>query len=296
MNHTCLYMTILILSAGFGLAQQSASAPAHDSHAMASAHPTPSADEIWASLMAGNKRFVAGKPQSVGLVSLRKKLAAGQHPNVIVLSCSDSRVSPELVFDQSLGDLFVIRTAGNVADPVGLGSIEYAVDHVHASVLLVLGHQKCGAVIAACSGEKMPSANLAAIVDKIAPAVTQAKTYAKSDDLVESAITENVHQSARDVLANSEIIRSRRGRRQVIRDRSRIPARYRRGGATQTVPAPTTRQMLRAKRVPECKSFVTAHARLGMSGGMFMQRVYCPKGNSEKYPIALPHPRCTFSW
>lgn len=208
MKHTCLNLTILILSAGFGLAQQSASAPAHHSHTPASAHPTPSADEIWASLMAGNKRFVAGKAQSVGLVSLRKKLAAGQHPNVIVLSCSDSRVSPELVFDQSLGDLFVIRTAGNVADPVGLGSIEYAVDHVHASVLLVLGHQKCGAVIAACSGEKMPSANLEAIVDKIAPAVAQAKTYAKPDDLVESAITENVHQSARDVLANSEIIRN----------------------------------------------------------------------------------------
>jgi carbonic anhydrase len=75
-------------------------------------------------------------------------------------------------------------------------------------VLVVLGHQKCGAVIAACSGEKMPSRNLEAIVDKIEPAVTQAKTYAKSDDLVESAIKENVRQSAKDVLANSEIIRA----------------------------------------------------------------------------------------
>ena len=135
-------------------------------------------------------------------------LTGGQQPNVIVLSCSDSRVSPELIFDQSLGDLFVIRTAGNVADPVGLGSIEYAVEHVHASVLVVLGHQKCGAVIAACSGEKMPSRNLEAIVDKIEPAVTQAKTYAKGDDLVESAIKENVRQSAKSVQANSEILRA----------------------------------------------------------------------------------------
>jgi carbonic anhydrase len=71
----------------------------------------------------------------------------------------------------------------------------------------VLGHQKCGAVAAACSGDKMPSRNLEAIVDKISPAVTQAKTYAKPDDLIESAVKENVHQSAKDVLANSEILR-----------------------------------------------------------------------------------------
>jgi len=74
-------------------------------------------------------------------------------------------------------------------------------------MLVVLGHQKCGAVAAACSGDKMPSRNLDAIVDKINPAVIQAKTYAKPDDLLESAIKENVHQSAKDVLANSEILR-----------------------------------------------------------------------------------------
>ena len=110
--------------------------------------------------MDGNKRFMAGKPQMRALVSLRQKLASGQSPNVIILSCSDSRTSPELIFDQSLGDLFVIRTAGNVADPVALGSIEYAVDHIHSPLLVVLGHSKCGAVTAACSGEKMPSRQL----------------------------------------------------------------------------------------------------------------------------------------
>jgi carbonic anhydrase len=210
MKRTCLSLTFLFLFAVSSLAQDApAAAPAHHTGHATADHPAPSADEIWASLMAGNKRFIAGKSQiQQTIVSRRKMLTGGQQPNVIVLSCSDSRVSPELVFDQSLGDLFVIRTAGNVADPVGLGSIEYAVDHVHASVLVVLGHQKCGAVIAACSGEKMPSRNLEAIVDKIEPAVTQAKTYAKSDDLVESAIKENVHQSAKDVLANSEILRA----------------------------------------------------------------------------------------
>jgi carbonic anhydrase len=157
--------------------------------------------------MAGNRRFVAGKPQPRDLASLRHKLASGQSPKAIILSCSDSRVGPELIFDQSLGDLFIVRTAGNVADAVALGSIEYAVDHLHSAVLVVLGHQKCGAVNAACSGEKMPSPNLDAIVEKISPAVNQAKTYAKPDDLVESAIKENVHRSAMDLEANSEIIR-----------------------------------------------------------------------------------------
>ena len=205
MNRALWFFAALLSSATLVLAQQPATTAPHDAHA--SAQPAPSAEKVWADLMEGNQRFVAGKTRAYNVVSLRQKLASGQQPNVIVLSCSDSRVSPELVFDQNLGDLFVVRTAGNVADPVGLGSIEYAVGHVHSSVLVVMGHQKCGAVIAACSGDKMPSHNLEAIVDKIGPAVTQARTYAKSDSLVDAAIKENVHQSAKDLLANSEIIR-----------------------------------------------------------------------------------------
>lgn len=195
----------LVLSLAAAIAPSAVSAQ-HSSHA--SSQAAPSAAEIWNSLMAGNRRFVAGKPQARDLVSLRQKLASGQSPKAIILSCSDSRVGPELIFDQSLGDIFVVRTAGNVADAVALGSIEYAVDHLHSPLLVVLGHQKCGAVNAACSGEKMPSPNLDAIVEKINPAVAQAKSYAHGDDLVELAIKENVHQSAKDILANSEIIRN----------------------------------------------------------------------------------------
>lgn len=202
-----LYLSLLFSLAGSGFAQQASAAPAQQSHADAS-HSMPSADSVWSDLMAGNQRFVAGKPRSYDLVPLRRKLASGQSPNVIILSCSDSRVSPEVIFDQSLGDIFVVRTAGNIADPVALGSIEYAVDHIHSPLLVVLGHTKCGAVTAACSGEKMPSPNLDAIVTKISPAVTQAKSYAKPDDLIEAAIKDNVHQSAKDVQANSEIVRS----------------------------------------------------------------------------------------
>lgn len=166
-----------------------------------------SAEKIWSGLMEGNERFVAGMPNVRALVGLRASLAKGQHPHVIVLACSDSRVAPELLFDQSLGDLFVIRVAGNVADAVGLGSIEYAVEHLGSSVLVVLGHSKCGAVTAACSKERMPTANLQAIVDKITPAVTQVGDSAKGDALIEAAVKQNIHQSAKDVLANSEVLR-----------------------------------------------------------------------------------------
>lgn len=207
MTRTLLYLSLLFSLAGFGFAQPASDKPAKDSGRAAGSQPAPSAGQIWADLVAGNKRFVAGKPRARGLVALRRKLASGQSPRVVVLSCSDSRVPPEVIFDQSLGDLFVVRTAGNVADPVALGSLEYSVDHVHSSVLVVLGHQACGAVSAACSGGKMPSSNLEAIVDKIQPAVTKARSYAKADALLDSAVKENVHQSAQDVLANSEILR-----------------------------------------------------------------------------------------
>ena len=210
MKRELFCIVILFGFLGVGLAQQSATAPAKTTHAQphAATKPEASPDAVWADLMAGNRRFVAGKPRQHMVVPLRKKLASGQSPDVIILSCSDSRVSPELVFDQSLGDLFVVRTAGNVADPVALGSIEYAVDHIHSPVLVVMGHQKCGAVSAACSGEKMPSDNLEAIMNKIGPAVNQAKTYAKGDDLLDAAIKDNVEQSAKDLQANSEIIRN----------------------------------------------------------------------------------------
>jgi len=169
-----------------------------------------SADKIWADLMEGNRRFVEGKPKAPDLVSLRRSLAETQHPKAIVLSCSDSRVPPEIVFDQSLGDLFVVRAAGNIADAIGLGSMEYAFQHLGSTVLVVLGHTKCGAVTAACSGDKMPTPNLQAMVDKIEPAVTavmKLKDSAKGDSFVEMAIQENVHQSVRDLVAHSEVLR-----------------------------------------------------------------------------------------
>ncbi len=167
----------------------------------------PTAENVWANLMKGNDRFVAGTPKPEPLAALRSTLAKGQHPHVIVLACADSRVAPELIFDQTLGDLFVVRAAGNIADAVGVGSIEYAVEHLHSSVLVVLGHTKCGAVTAACSKEKMPTSNLQAIVDEINPAVSKAEVSAQGDALVEAAIVENIHLSTKNVLASSTVLR-----------------------------------------------------------------------------------------
>jgi carbonic anhydrase len=178
--------------------------------AQAAASPVsqqPPAQEAWSDRMAGNRRFADGRPQARDIVDLRHGLASGQHPKAIALACSDSRVAPELLFDKSLGDLFVVRSAGNVADAIGRGSIEHAVEHLGSKLLVVLGHQKCGIVTAACTGNKMPSPNLQTIAGKIAPAVAAARTQAKDDELVNAAVRQNVLQSANDLLAGSEVLR-----------------------------------------------------------------------------------------
>lgn len=204
LKHAVLATQILMLCAC--VSQEIAWAQQASEHA-SPAQSVRAASKIWADLMEGNHRFVTGKPKARDLLSLRASLANAQHPEVVVLTCSDSRVPPELLFDQSLGDLFVVRSAGNIADAIGVGSMEYAAEHLGSRVLVILGHTKCGAVAAACSGEKMPSSSLQAIVDKIQPAVAKSRTAGKNDDLMETAIKENVHQSARDVLASSELLR-----------------------------------------------------------------------------------------
>jgi carbonic anhydrase len=200
-----VYLPIIFL-ATFTVAQQPAAPEPPAAHHGHAAQPAQSPDKIWSDLMDGNS-FVAGKLKPRTVVSVRESLTKSQHPKAIVLSCSDSRVPPELVFDQTLGDLFVVRAAGNIAGPLGLASMEYAFDHLGSTVLVVLGHTKCGAVTAACSGEKMPTANLQAMVDQIEPAVQKVKGSATGDALIEAAIKENVHQSAMDVLAHSEVLR-----------------------------------------------------------------------------------------
>jgi carbonic anhydrase len=165
------------------------------------------ADQTLKRLMDGNQHFVMGQPAPKDTGSVRRmELAKGQSPSAVVLSCSDSRVPPELIFDQGLGEIFVIRVAGNVADPVALGSVEYAVEHLHVPLVIVMGHDKCGAVTAALSGGK-PEGNIRAIVRKIAPAVRRAKTTGKKDDeLLEAAVIENVWNVTTGLTRESKII------------------------------------------------------------------------------------------
>lgn len=141
-------------------------------------------------LLKGNHRFVNDRPEypNQGL-ERRAEIVAGQNPFAIILTCSDSRLSPEILFDQGLGDLFVIRTAGNIVDDIALGSIEYAVEHLKVPLLVVLGHQKCGAVTAAVEGGEAPG-HIANIVEKIAPAVEAARSL--PGDLTANAINANV--------------------------------------------------------------------------------------------------------
>ena len=160
-------------------------------HAGYAAGPaTVTADEALARLKAGNERFVTGKvihPNEGA--DRRAEVAKGQSPFAIIVGCSDSRVGPEVVFDQGLGDIFVIRTAGNVVDDVALGSIEYAADHLGAPLILVLGHTRCGAVSAAVAGGHAPG-HVASVVEKIKPAVDETK--GKPGDALDNAVRANV--------------------------------------------------------------------------------------------------------
>lgn len=167
-----------------------------------------SAGELWQDLAAGNARFAAGKPNVRNLTAERAKLTKGQSPKVGVLACADSRVAPELLFDKTLGELFVVRAAGNSADALALGSLEYAVEHLGTTMIVVMGHQSCGAVKAACSGDKMPSANLDAVVQPIQASCSVATGKGKEKD-IEPVTRAHVHVSAGDLLARSAILKKR---------------------------------------------------------------------------------------
>lgn len=167
------------------------------------------ANEAMARLKAGNDRFALGRRRLVNYPTERAALIDDQHPYAILLACSDSRVPPELVFDESLGKLFVVRAAGNVVDPVALGSIEYAVDQLGARLLVVLGHQSCGAVKETLKGGHFPP-NIAAIVRRIQPAADRAKERNLDPEAtLKLAIEENVRQQIHNALDESDILRER---------------------------------------------------------------------------------------
>lgn len=155
-------------------------------------------------LLAGNQRFVSGQAQHPRQDATRRtEVAVGQKPKAIIIACSDSRVAPEIIFDQGLGDLFVVRTAGQVTDDVALASIEYAVEHLGTGLIIVLGHKRCGAVQAAVDGGEAHG-HLNALIDKIKPAVEQAKTM--PGDLVDNAVRANITMTVGKLKASEPVI------------------------------------------------------------------------------------------
>jgi carbonic anhydrase len=158
-----------------------------------------------ARLKAGNVRFVSGNlshpNQGPGR---RANLTEGQQPFAIILGCSDSRTAPEVVFDQGLGDLFVIRTAGNVVDDIALGSIEYAAANLGVSLIVVLGHENCGAVKATLDGGKLPG-HLPAIAKAIRPAVKA--SAGQPGNSLDNAVLENARLETERVAQSKPVLR-----------------------------------------------------------------------------------------
>ncbi|MGA2000221.1 MAG: carbonic anhydrase [Terriglobales bacterium] len=168
----------------------------------------PDAGQIWRELMAGNERFRTGQPQPRDPVGERKYAAQVRHPKAMVLACSDSRVTPEFIFDQRLGDLFVVRAAGNVADKVAIGSLEFAADLLDVSLLIVIGHQHCKAVEAACSIDKAGSPNIKAIIKAVRSSGASASVDG-GEDALRDAEKQNARAVAQAVLDRSGLLRDR---------------------------------------------------------------------------------------
>lgn len=157
-------------------------------------------------LMEGNQRFILQQPQHPDQSQKRlQEVSQSQHPFATILSCADSRVPAELVFDQGIGALFDVRIAGNIAVPEALGSIEYAVALLGTPVLMVMGHERCGAVTAAVQNEVLPG-DISTFVKAILPAVDRVK--GDPGDLVDNAVTANVKYQI-EQLMRSQILRER---------------------------------------------------------------------------------------
>lgn len=185
--------------------------------------PGMSPDEALQKLMEGNKRYVENQQTGSKLcdAAARSALAKSQKPYAIILSCSDSRVPPEVIFDKGLGEVFVVRVAGNVPDPVVLGSIEYAAEHLGSPLIMVLGHERCGAVKATVEskGKSTGSANIDAIVKTIAPAMKAATkdceackgttkcSETKTSEFAECVADSNAKRIAASLTAKSKILK-----------------------------------------------------------------------------------------
>lgn len=161
-------------------------------------------EQALALLRSGNQRFTQNAVTHPNQGSQRREeVVAGQHPVAAVLSCADSRVPVEILFDQGIGDLFIIRNAGNVVDDVVLASLEYALDHLGVSLVIVLGHTRCGAVTAAVQGGHA-SGHLPAILEPISLSVRASAD--QPGDPVYNATLANIHQMVKIIRSSQPVI------------------------------------------------------------------------------------------
>ncbi|WP_186245039.1 carbonic anhydrase [Mycobacterium simulans] len=162
----------------------------------------------WKALREGNERFVAGKPEHPSQsVDHRARLATGQKPTAVIFGCADSRVAAEIIFDQGLGDMFVVRTAGHVIDSAVLGSIEYAVTVLGVPLVVVLGHDSCGAVNAALSAineGNLPGGYVRDVVERVAPSILLGRRDGLSR--VDEFEERHVHETMSQLMARSTAI------------------------------------------------------------------------------------------
>ncbi len=183
-------------------ASYSTRAKADESSASVEPFPT-TAEEVLTRLRDGNQRFISGQARHPHAeLAWRRDLEQTQKPFATVLSCSDSRVPPELLFDQGFGDLFVIRVAGHVIDPSTLGSLQYALVHLQTPLFLVLGHERCGAVTAAVQallGEHQEPAKIQALVDLVEPGLEKMDLHGERDAVVRQAVAANVRWTMRQL-------------------------------------------------------------------------------------------------
>ncbi|HET7538657.1 MAG TPA: carbonic anhydrase [Polyangiaceae bacterium] len=166
------------------------------------------ADEALTRLQEGNARFVAGQARFPTVQKeVLAELAKGQHPYATIIGCSDSRVPPELVFDSSFGELFIVRVAGNVISPEVMGSIQYAAVHLHTQLFVVLGHEGCGAVQAALANlreQERERERIALLLDRIVPGLSGVDESLPSDAQVAAAVEANVRWSMHQLLDTPE--------------------------------------------------------------------------------------------
>jgi len=193
----------------------SPSATGAEVHATPAAPAAFSANAALQRLVDGNRRFVSGAlKRGNQSAAHRRELTTGQHPFATILGCSDSRVPVELLFDQGFGDLFVVRVAGNVVGTDDLGSIEYAVHHLHTPLVLVLGHESCGAVTSAllsAEDRSHEAAGIQELLNQIEPAVKDLDPALSKTERVHRGVEANVRQSVRQLQATADLMQPHEG-------------------------------------------------------------------------------------